>query len=147
MKNTKLFQNHISIKTDPSFFADLMLGNNNILCRDRRNFVCGDALNGRIVFESDILVSLVNNTAGNNMMLRVFMYLFDAMGVIDFLTFVANDTVATSFDRGNDVMLRDCLGTMCGFWALCPDEDFDSAPPSTLNHQNLVPAIVRSSPC
>jgi hypothetical protein len=46
---------------------------------------------------------------------------------MDFITFVANDTVATSFDRANDVMLRDCLGTMCGFWALCPDEDFDTA--------------------
>lgn len=90
-------------------------------------YVCGDALNGRIVFESDVLVSLVNSVAGDNMMLRVFMYIFNALGVMDFITFVANDTVATSFDRANDVMLRDCLGTMCGFWALCPDEDFDTA--------------------
>lgn len=106
-------------------------------------YVCGDALNGRIVFESDILVSLVNNTAGNNMMLRVFMYLFDAMGVIDFLTFVANDTVATSFDRGNDVMLRDCLGTMCGFWALCPDEDFDSARETIFGgHEDEYPVLM-----
>ena len=60
-------------------------------------------------------------------MLKLFFGLFKALGAVDFLTFVINDTVQTSFDRANDVMLRDCLGTMCGLWALCPDEDFESA--------------------
>lgn len=90
-------------------------------------YVCGDALNGRIVFETETLTALVNSVASDNLMLRIFMNVFSAIGVVDFITFVANDTVANSFDRANDVMLRDCLGTMCGFWALCPDDDFDSA--------------------
>lgn len=89
-------------------------------------YVCGDALNGRIVFESDVLVSLVDSVASDNILLKLYMHIFRALGVMDFITFVANDTVANSFDRANDVMLRDCLATMCGLWALCPDEDFDS---------------------
>ena len=47
-------------------------------------YVCGDALNGRIVFESDVLVSLVNSVAGDNMMLRVFMYIFKKLSHISF---------------------------------------------------------------
>lgn len=90
-------------------------------------YVCGDALNGRIVFESQVLVDFINYSAGDNIMLKLFFGLFKALGAVDFLTFVINDTVQTSFDRANDVMLRDCLGTMCGLWALCPDEDFESA--------------------
>ena len=106
-------------------------------------YVCGDALNGRIVFESDTLVSLVNSVAADNLMLRVFMVIFNSLGVLDFITFVANDTVTNSFDRANDVMLRDCLGTMCGFWALCPDVDFDSARETIFGgHEDEYPVLM-----
>lgn len=106
-------------------------------------YVCGDALNGRIVFESEVLVSLVDSVAKDNLALRIFMNIFKAIGVMDFLTFVANDTVATSFDRANDVMLRDCLGTMCGFWALCPDDDFDSARETIFGgHEDEYPVLM-----
>lgn len=88
-------------------------------------YVCGDALNGRIVFESQVLVDFLNYTAGDNIMLKLFFSMFKAMGAVDFITFVINDTVETSFERANDVMLRDTLGTMCGFWALCPDDDYE----------------------
>ncbi|MBR5442466.1 MAG: hypothetical protein IKV44_05895 [Clostridia bacterium] len=90
-------------------------------------YVCGDALNGRIVFESQVLVDFLNYSAGNNLVLKLFFGLFKSLGAVDFITFVINDTVQTSFDRANDVMLRDSLGTMCGLWALCPDADFESA--------------------
>lgn len=89
-------------------------------------YVCGDALNGRIVFESQVLVDFLNYSAGDNIMLKLFFSVFKALGAVDFITFVINDTVQTSFDRANDVMLRDTLGTMCGLWALCPDADFES---------------------
>ncbi len=89
-------------------------------------YVCGDALNGRIVFESQVLVDFLNYSAGDNIMLKLFFGMFKALGAVDFITFVINDTVQTSFDRANDVMLRDTLGTMCGLWALCPDADFES---------------------
>ncbi|MBO5896549.1 MAG: hypothetical protein J6Q83_04555 [Clostridia bacterium] len=89
-------------------------------------YVCGDALNGRIVFDSQVLVDFLNYSAGDNIMLKLFFGVFKALGAVDFITFVINDTVQTSFDRANDVMLRDTLGTMCGLWALCPDADFES---------------------
>ena len=88
-------------------------------------YVCGDALNGKIVFSGDVLTTFLCN-ATDNIFLKVFINVFDAIGVVDILADVANDVVAESFDRGNDLMLRDSLGTFCGFWALCPDADFES---------------------
>ncbi len=89
-------------------------------------YVCGDALNGRIVFDGDVLVKFINNATGDNIFLKIFIGIFDMLGVVDFIANVANDIVSSSFDRGNDLMLRDSLGAFCGFWALCPDGDFES---------------------
>ncbi len=89
-------------------------------------YVCGDALNGRVGFDGDTLVELINSTNENNVVLRLFVWLFDAIGAVDFLAGVLNDIVDTSFQDANDIVLRDCMGTLCGFWALCPDEDFES---------------------
>ncbi len=89
-------------------------------------YVCGDALNGRIVFNGDVLVKFINNAVGDNLFVKLLVGAFDIMGVVDFIADVANDMVSSSFDRGNDLMLRDSLGTFCGFWALCPDADFES---------------------
>lgn len=106
-------------------------------------YVCGDALNGRIVFESQVLVDFLNYTAGNNIMLKLFFSVFKALGAVDFLTFVINDTVSNSFDRANDVMLRDTLGTMCGLWALCPDEDFESGMQTIFGgHEDEYPVLM-----
>ncbi len=89
-------------------------------------YVCGDALNGRIVIDGDVLVNFINGATDNNLFLKIFIGIFDMLGVVDFIADVANDMVSSSFDRGNDLMLRDSLGTFCGFWALCPDDDFES---------------------
>ncbi|MBE6799886.1 MAG: hypothetical protein E7529_01630 [Ruminococcaceae bacterium] len=89
-------------------------------------YVCGDALNGRIVFDGDVLVKFINGATGDNVFLKIFIGIFDMLGVVDFIANIANDMVSESFDRGNDLMLRDSLGAFCGFWALCPDEDFES---------------------
>jgi len=89
-------------------------------------YVCGDALNGRIVIDGDVLVKFINGATDNNIFLRIFIGVFDMLGVVDFIADVANDMVSSSFDRGNDLMLRDSLGAFCGFWALCPDADFES---------------------
>ncbi len=89
-------------------------------------YVCGDALNGRIVFDGDVLIRFINDAADNNIFLKIFIGVFDMLGVVDFIANVANDMVSSSFDRGNDLMLRDSLGAFCGFWALCPDVDFES---------------------
>ncbi len=89
-------------------------------------YVCGEALNGRIVFEKDILLNLIYQSTDNNVFLRLFLGIFDGLGVFDFITNLANNIVADSFDEANDRVLRDCFGTLCGFWALCPDADFES---------------------
>lgn len=89
-------------------------------------YVCGDALNGRIVLDTDVIINVAESATDNNIFLKMLLFICDMMGVMDFITDVANDIVVNSFDRGNDLMLRDCFGTLCGFWALCPDEDFES---------------------
>ena len=89
-------------------------------------YVCGDALNGKIVFSGDVLVDFLCNAAGDNFFLTLMIHAFDVIGAVDFIADIANDMVSSSFDRGNDLMLRDSLGTFCGFWALCPDADFES---------------------
>ena len=88
-------------------------------------YVCGEALNGRIVFEKNTLLNFIYQTTGDNIFLRIFLALFDGLGVLDYITDLANDIVADSFDKANDRVLRDCFGTLCGFWALCPDEAFE----------------------
>ena len=90
-------------------------------------YVCGEALNGRIVFEKDILLNLIYESTDDNMFLKLFLGIFDGLGVFDSLTAIANDIVVDSFDEANDRVLRDCFGTLCGFWALCPDADFEGA--------------------
>lgn len=90
-------------------------------------YVCGDALNGRIHFERESLLNLLYSSINNNIFLRILLGVFDMLGVVEFIANVANDMVQTSFDSANDIMLRDCFGTLCGFWSLCPDEDFESA--------------------
>lgn len=90
-------------------------------------YVVGDCLNGRVVFKTDTLLNLVKSVTDNNLFLSVILTVFDALGVIDFTTGIINNIVAESFDKANDAVLRDCFGTLAGFWALCPDEDYDSA--------------------
>lgn len=89
-------------------------------------YVCGDALNGRIVFETDTILNLIYQATDNNLFLKLFLGIFDGLGVFDFITALTNDIVTESFDEANDKVLRNCFGTLCGFWALCPDDDFES---------------------
>lgn len=89
-------------------------------------YVCGDALNGRIVFAPDTILNLIYQATGDDIFIRLFLGVFDGLGVFDSITNIANDIVTDSFDKANDRVLRDCFGTLCGFWALCPDDDFES---------------------
>lgn len=89
-------------------------------------YVCGEALNGRIVFETDTLLNLIYESTDDNVFLKLFLGIFDGLGVFDSLTTIANNIVVDSFDEANDRVLRDCFGTLCGFWALCPDDSFES---------------------
>lgn len=89
-------------------------------------YVCGDALNGRIVFEKKVLVDFLDVTTDGNFFLKILLGILDTFGVLEKATNVVNNLVTSSFDQANDMVLRDCLGTLCGFWALCPDDDFES---------------------
>ena len=89
-------------------------------------YVCGDALNGRIVFEKENLLGFVNEAVDGNFFVKLLIKVFDILGSFDYITAMTNDIVANSFTKANDMVLRDCFGTLCGFWALCPDEDFES---------------------
>ncbi len=90
-------------------------------------YVVGDCLNGRVVFKTDTLINLLKSVTNNNLFVSVLLSIFDAFGVVDFLTGVINNIVEESFEDANDAVLRDCFGTLAGIWTLCPDEDYDSA--------------------
>lgn len=89
-------------------------------------YVCGEALNGRIVFDKDVLVDFLDRTTNGNFLLKILLGVLDYAGILKKTVNFANDLVADTFDKANDRVLRDCFGTLCGFWALCPDADFES---------------------
>ncbi len=89
-------------------------------------YVAGDALNGRINFDTDVILNIINSATGHNFFLKVLLKVFDVLGVFDYLTNFFNEFVTENFDKANDLVLRDCMGTLCGFWSLCPDDDFAS---------------------
>ncbi len=89
-------------------------------------YVAGDALNGRINFDTDVILNIINSATGNNFFLKLLLKVFDILGVFDYLTNFFNEFVTENFDKANDLVLRDCMGTLCGFWSLCPDDDFAS---------------------
>ncbi len=89
-------------------------------------YVCGDALNGRIVFEKKVLLDFLNDATDGNFLLKILLGVLDSLGVLTKVINFVNGLVADSFDEANDRVLRDCFGTLCGFWALCPDDDFES---------------------
>jgi hypothetical protein len=88
-------------------------------------YVCGEALNGNIVFEKKVLTGFLKDATNNNLLLRILLGVLDHAGVLDKTVKIANNLVTDTFDDANDRVLRNCFGTLCGFWALCPDECFD----------------------
>lgn len=92
-------------------------------------YVCGDALNGRIVFTPEtlgtFLPSLMPNE-GLDIITRILLLVAKALGATDALCNFLNDFVAESSEKAYNGGLRDILGTALGMWGLCPDEDFES---------------------
>ena len=92
-------------------------------------YVCGDALNGRIVFTPDTLEDALLNLIGDGalnfftwFLLKVVRTLGGTDMLCDFLNDLVEDTSEAAYSGG----LRDILGTALGMWALCPDDDFAS---------------------
>lgn len=89
--------------------------------------VCGEALNGKISFNKDIIKTMVKDMAGGNMFVDILLEIFDLLGAFDALTEYFNKWVSDHFVQANDDVLRDRLGTMPGLWGFCPDEYFEGA--------------------
>ena len=106
-------------------------------------YVCGEALNGRIVFDKNVLVDFLDRTTNGNFFLKLLLGVLDYAGVLKKTVNFANDLVADSFDEANDRVLRDCFGTLCGFWALCPDADFESGVETIFGgHESEYPVLL-----
>ncbi|MBE6773028.1 MAG: alpha/beta hydrolase [Ruminococcaceae bacterium] len=92
-------------------------------------YVCGDALNGRIVFTKDTLETFVLSLMPNDgldILTRMLLLVAKALGATDMLCDFLNGFVADSSEAAYNGGLRDILGTAVGMWALCPDDDFAS---------------------
>ena len=106
-------------------------------------YVCGEALNGNIVFEKKVLTSFLKDATNNNLLLRVLLGVLDHAGVLDKTVKFSNDLVTDTFDDANDRVLRNCFGTLCGFWALCPDECFDGGVKTIFGgHESEYPVLL-----
>jgi hypothetical protein len=106
-------------------------------------YVCGEALNGRIVFEKKVLVDFLKKTTNGNFLLTILLNVLNTLGVLDNVTETVNNMVTESFDEANDRVLRDCFGTLCGFWALCPDADFESGVQTIFGgHEDEYPVLL-----
>ncbi len=92
-------------------------------------YVCGDALNGRIVFTPDTLEKFLLGLIGDgglNFATWFVLTIARLSGVTDMLCDFVNDFVQSSASQVYSGGLRDILGTALGMWALCPDDDFAS---------------------
>lgn len=106
-------------------------------------YVCGDALNGRIVFEKKVLVDFLKKTTNGNFFLTILLNVLNTLGVLDNVTDMVNNIVTESFDEANDKVLRNCFGTLCGFWALCPDDDFEGGVKTIFGgHESEYPVLL-----
>ena len=106
-------------------------------------YVCGDALNGRIVFEKKVLVDFLKKTTNGNFFLTILLNVLNTLGVLDNVTNMVNNIVTESFDEANDKVLRNCFGTLCGFWALCPDDDFEGGVKTIFGgHESEYPVLL-----
>ena len=92
-------------------------------------YVCGDCLNGRIVFTPDTLEQALLNLiedGGLNFFTWLALKIARVFGVTDMLCDFVNGFVEDSAEQVYSGGLRDILGTALGMWALCPDDDFAS---------------------
>lgn len=86
----------------------------------------GDALNGDIYFDSDVIYSGLKKSQSGNPLLSFVMGIADKIGVFDAVASVANRVVEENPQVINNDIIRNGFGTLLGFWAMCPDDVFES---------------------
>lgn len=86
----------------------------------------GDAFNGEIYFDSDVIYNNIRKSFGGSVIKCFFLDVIDRIGVFDAVTAVANKIVEDNPQTLDNEALRDGFGTLLGLWAMCPDEIYDS---------------------
>lgn len=89
-------------------------------------YSCGDPMNGNIYFDADLLYAQAEKSMGKNIVMNMFLRICKAVGIFDIAAALVNKFVENNRDIVYNDVLRDNFGTLMGFWALCPDDTFDS---------------------
>ncbi len=89
-------------------------------------YSCGDPLNGNIRISGDVLYAHAVEGTGTNIVVGMFMKVLRAVGIFDVAAELVNRFLSSNKDILHSEVLRDGFGTFMGFWALCPDDVFDS---------------------
>ncbi len=89
-------------------------------------YSCGDPLNGNIYFDADVIYERVCDSASEGILTDMFLRICKAVGVFNLTAGLINRFVESNKEVFYSEALRDGFGTFMGFWALCPDDVFDS---------------------
>lgn len=89
-------------------------------------YSCGDPLNGNIYFHGDVLYAHAAESVGESVIMGMFMKVCRAIGLFNVAAELINRFVDENKEIVYSEVLRDGFGTFMGFWALCPDDVFDS---------------------
>lgn len=90
-------------------------------------YAVGDAFSGNVSVDKDTVVGMIDSMVSGNIFTKILLTVLDWLGAFDYLTDFINNWFDKYFERANEDVFRDSLGTLPGLWALCPDDKFDSA--------------------
>ena len=87
----------------------------------------GDSFSGNLTVNTEMVRNTIDSMVEGNILTDLIIEVFDRLGAFDYLTGYFNTWLNDYFERANEEVFRDSLGTMPGLWALCPVERFDEA--------------------
>lgn len=87
----------------------------------------GDSFSGNLNVNTEMVRNTIDSMIEGNFLTDIIFEVFDRLGAFDYLTGYLNNWLNTYFERANDEVFRDSLGTIPGLWALCPADSFDKA--------------------
>ena len=87
----------------------------------------GDSFSGNLHIDTEMARNTIDSMLDGNIFVNLLVEVFDRLGAIDYLTEYFNKWLNDYFERANEEVFRDSLGTIPGLWALCPVDSFDKA--------------------
>ncbi|MBR5826365.1 MAG: hypothetical protein IKY78_04700 [Clostridia bacterium] len=87
----------------------------------------GDSFSGNLHIDTEMARNTIDSMIDGNIFTDIIMNVFDRLGAFDYLTGYLNNWLNTYFERANEEVFRDNLGTIPGLWALCPVDSYDKA--------------------